>query len=60
MQDGQMQEFDDKCLTCVIEVAIDAGDEVPRDLMNHWSMFGCTCDAEAEADALAFIAAVTR
>ena len=48
-----------KCHSCQVEASVLDGTASNAD-RNHWSMWGCTCTPEAEAEAVAWMDRVTR
>lgn len=49
-----------KCTACRVDDKDAAGEEVTDRERTAWSMWGCTCTAEDEADAIAWMDRVTR
>lgn len=48
-----------RCHSCQVEEAVLNGTATQAE-RNHWSLWGCTCTPEAEAEAVAWMARVTR
>lgn len=48
-----------KCLSCQVEASVLDGTASKADAA-HWSHWGCTCSAEAKAEAVAWMHSVTR
>lgn len=47
------------CRTCEIQKKMDRGEFVTQNDLNHWALWGCTCDSEDLDDALAYFNSIT-
>ena len=48
------------CRSCRIQALMDRGVHVTGGDLNHWSMYGCTCDPEDAQDAQDFFDLITQ
>lgn len=49
-----------ECITCQINHKMERGEEVTQQERNHWTLWGCTCEPQAEAEAIEWMDLVTR
>ena len=56
----RVNDSSDKCFTCQLDELRDAGVQLTDQERNRWAMWGCTCDPERAAEAMAYFERVTQ